>query len=405
VKVADHVASRLPFIDALKALASQLIVLHHLAFYGPMSDAVIPLAPALVSWFADYARLAVQAFLVIAGFLGASALASQFSEVRCENSGRSRFPGAGRPAPALEPGAPPIVVAEPLTVRRLALAFALRYRRLALPLVAAVALAILAAGIVRPWMQHPSVPAAPTLAQLIAHALLVHDVVGEEALSAGIWYVAIDLQLFGLLLLALWVGRHLRAPWLPVFVLGVASLFVFNLDARWDVWAPYFFGAYSLGVFAWHAQAAARVPLSAVLLALAALIALALEFRLRIAVALTIATLLAMAGRTGVLQRWPRGRMVEMLGRISYSIFLVHFPVCLLVNAAFVQFAGAHPFVNLAGVALAWATSIAAGALFYQWVERPLQRSMGARSGGRTAGGARSAARELPRAWTARWTR
>ena len=36
---------RLPFIDALKALASQLIVLHHLAFYGPMSDYARSLAP------------------------------------------------------------------------------------------------------------------------------------------------------------------------------------------------------------------------------------------------------------------------------------------------------------------------------------------------------------------------
>ena len=62
-------ASRLPFIDALKALACQLIVLHHLAFYGPMSDHAYPLAPALISWLSQNARMAVQAFLVIAVFL------------------------------------------------------------------------------------------------------------------------------------------------------------------------------------------------------------------------------------------------------------------------------------------------------------------------------------------------
>jgi hypothetical protein len=37
------------FIDTLKALACQLIVLHHLAFYGPMSDHAYSLAPDLIS--------------------------------------------------------------------------------------------------------------------------------------------------------------------------------------------------------------------------------------------------------------------------------------------------------------------------------------------------------------------
>jgi len=51
--------SRLPLIDALKAIASQLIVIHHLAFYGPMSDYALPLAPKLIPWLYDYARIAV----------------------------------------------------------------------------------------------------------------------------------------------------------------------------------------------------------------------------------------------------------------------------------------------------------------------------------------------------------
>ncbi len=67
--VVSSVASRLVFIDALKALASQLIVLHHLAFYGPMSDYAQTIAPDLISWLYDYARIAVQVFLVIGGFL------------------------------------------------------------------------------------------------------------------------------------------------------------------------------------------------------------------------------------------------------------------------------------------------------------------------------------------------
>ena len=59
--------SRLPFIDALKAVAVQLIVLHHLAFYGPMSDHAYALIPDLISWLSQHARAVVQVFLVIGG--------------------------------------------------------------------------------------------------------------------------------------------------------------------------------------------------------------------------------------------------------------------------------------------------------------------------------------------------
>ena len=69
--------SRFPLIDAVKAIASQLIVLHHLAFYGPMSDYAQEISPELISWLSQHARIAVQAFLVMGGFLAAQALAKE----------------------------------------------------------------------------------------------------------------------------------------------------------------------------------------------------------------------------------------------------------------------------------------------------------------------------------------
>ncbi len=73
---ADH-SSRMPFIDALKAMCCLLIVTHHLAIYGPMSDIAYPLIPALLDWLREYGRIAVQMFFVIAGFLAAAKLAPQ----------------------------------------------------------------------------------------------------------------------------------------------------------------------------------------------------------------------------------------------------------------------------------------------------------------------------------------
>jgi len=61
-------------LDLLKALACLLIVLHHLAFYGPMSDVVFLDWPRLINELYDHGRLAVQVFLVCSGFLTAASL-------------------------------------------------------------------------------------------------------------------------------------------------------------------------------------------------------------------------------------------------------------------------------------------------------------------------------------------
>ena len=56
-------------IDLGKALASQLIVWHHLAAYGPVADTLHAAWPAWMDWLYDYGRMAVQVFLVLGGYL------------------------------------------------------------------------------------------------------------------------------------------------------------------------------------------------------------------------------------------------------------------------------------------------------------------------------------------------
>ena len=68
-------AARMPLLDAAKGLACALIVGHHLARYGPLPAGASTLAPGLFEWLAQDGRLAVQVFLVIAGFLAAGSLA------------------------------------------------------------------------------------------------------------------------------------------------------------------------------------------------------------------------------------------------------------------------------------------------------------------------------------------
>lgn len=338
---------RLHGIDALKGIACALIVWHHLAFYGPMSDVVHAVVPGLTGWLYDYGRMAVQVFLVVGGFLAASSLAPEGSAV---------FSQPGR-----------------LMLRR--------YRRLVPPYLVALAVCVLVAALVRPWFAHPSVPAAPTWVQVVAHVLLLQDVLGQEALSAGVWYVAIDFQLFVSSVLVFAGARALRRRWPQVparlgvglmLLLGAASLFFFNRHAGLDVTALYFLGSYVLGMLAfWASRAAGKAQRTQWLLVIALLgvAALLLDFRGRIALALVAALGLLWLQKSAVARQWREPRWLVQLGQMSYSVFLIHFPVCLLVNAVVSFFWPTQLMANALGLLVAFLLSLLAGAVLYRSVE------------------------------------
>ena len=361
----DNVMSTRQFrsVDLFKIVAVQLIVLHHLAFYGPMSDQVELVAPALIAWLDDYARIAVQVFLVTGGFLAARSL-----------------------SPSGTPG-----IASPWrTIGR-------RYLKLVPPFLVATLLAVAASALASLWMTHASISAPPTMSQLAAHALLLHGVLGYASVSAGAWYVAIDFQLYALMTLLLWVSgalatRRSTAWMLPALVvlLSALSLLVINRDAAWDDWAPYFFGSYGLGAMAWWARDLRRSPAAAKLLLgailLPAVIALTIDFRSRIAVAVVLACALVIINRSSTGDAWNHDRRlgwIDQLAKRSYAVFLIHFPVCLLVNAWFSHFVPATPLWQGLGMLTAWISSLLAGAMFHQWIELPLSQL--SRIGGRPA--------------------
>ena len=258
-------------------------------------------------------------------------------------------------------------------------------RLISIVVAAAVVLTLLASWLVEPLLPE-LVPPQVGLVQLMAHALLLHDLLGMDALTVGAWYVAIDFQLFALLLLLMWGLRRLpmrrltRQRVLPALVgaLCAASLLQFNRMAELDAWALYFFGAYGLGALLFWCQAWPdrwrRLGLAglAVLMALA----LALQFRERLVVAGVTAVVLALWQR-GEGPAWLQAR-VQHVARHAYALFLIHFPICLLVNALYEHRAESPaPMLDaMAPLALlaAWALSNVAALPFYHWVEAPLLR-------------------------------
>ena len=326
----------MPLIDALKGVAAQIILLHHLVSYGPLSKAANAMAPVTAGFLFDYGRMVVQVFLVIGGYLAARALLG--------SSALSTIP----------PGR--------LIWRR--------YVRLVIPFAAAMVIAILGAAMARLWLADDAIPAAPTFTQVLAHVLLLHGVIDVPALSAGVWYVAIDLQLYALLTLLLWVGMRFgeRAAVALVAATAMAALFHFNRNAELDAWAIYFFASYGMGALVWWGCARGNALRWLPLLAGITVLALALDFRLRIALALFVALLLALVTLRPQL-RIPDSALLAWLGRTSYSVFLVHFPVCLVANAFYARFTDGGNGAALAAMIAAWGGSLLLGTAFHRYVE------------------------------------
>ena len=338
------------WIDLAKALASQLIVWHHLSLYGPMCDVARSLAPTTLDLLNEHARLVVQVFLVVGGFLAASSL----------------WPSPG--------------VRSRLGWRDVPGQMWRRYQRLARPYLLAMLAVIVAAWVARALIEHPTIPAAPEPGQLAAHILLLQDVMGFESLSAGFWYVAVDFQLYALLLLLAVSLRGLpgdaarRAATATgvVVMLVLLSLLWWNLDSSWDAYAPYFIGSYGLGVLArWvRGRRGGREPAT---LGLALLVGLALvvEWRSRIALAGATALLLCTPEPAAFKQAPARlwRALVAYLARVSYPVFLLHYPVILVTGAVVGNLWPESPEMNALGMLAAWGLSLVAGTAMHRAVE------------------------------------
>lgn len=277
---------------------------------------------ALADWLLDYGSLAVQGFLVVGGFLAAQSLAQR---------------------------------KVPLTLLKLPRHLFQRYLRLAVPMVIALIMAIAASALARALIDHPTISDAPTLNQMVAHLFLVQDIADHEPLSAGVWYVAIDFQLFCLFSLMAVAGiRHALVLCAGLMAL---SLFWFNLNTELDIWAVYFFGAYGLGVLASFAARDERRMWW--LMAMTGILVAALLFDWRSRIFVAGLTALALAATGGQLAwRFARHWAVNRLADISYAVFLVHYPVLRAVGAVVDYCWPDQIAANAVGLLMAWVLSL-----------------------------------------------
>lgn len=333
----------LPLVVALRALAALIILWHHFALYPPLRVWAAPLLGELLDWFEIHAR-ATQVFFVVGGYVMARSMDARIW-------GSLALGGFIRE----------------------------RYFRLGLPYLAVLAVVLPVYLFARGWVPDAVLGQPVSLLQLLAHFFFLQDILGYEPLSAGLWFVCINFQIGLIYVVTLWLrdgpGRgRLDVVGLVGWGLAIFSLFYANLDTSWDVWALYFFPYFFMGVVVYRAQRGGIASLEFWLFQALIVAAMVFEWRWRLGIALVVGLLLFTGDRTGFAARWPRSRLIAWLGKISYSLFLIHFPVLVLVSAVWGRLGWDSPDLAVAGLLTAFALSIVSAAGFHRWIEAPAAR-------------------------------
>jgi hypothetical protein len=197
--------------------------------------------------------------------------------------------------------------------------------------------------------------------------------------------VAIDLQLYAMLALlcvlaaGLATGRAVRYAALGLVAsVGLSSLLLFNRYHELEVWGIYFFGSYSLGVAAqWVSRLHGlrkRVWLFVMMMVCAT--ALLVEWRSRIAVTTVTACVLVWFGTYRTHAKNWLVSLIAYLSRISFPLFVLHYPMLMLAGAVVDANWGDDPAANMMGLLVAWGLSMAAATAVAAWLD-PVGKNAG----------------------------
>ncbi len=323
---------RLESLDGLRALAALWVAWFHLyqrnEFLRPDG-----LAAEIMHWTSQYGWLGVQAFFVITGFVIPYSLRARRYPGGVSNA--SRF--LGKRALRLYP---PFFAAAVLT-------FAIW---IAAPLV--------------PGFQGEAVEVSAGWA--FANFALVAPLLGEAWANPVFWSLLVEIQYY--LVIALLFALSPRVPQgrfaIPLAICVAACLLSAILPQVLHslfTWAPLFVIGYLL--YLHMVQDCAKLPLLLVGAFAMATMAWSGQWLEMVPVGITVAV---------ILLRWSPGPVMLWLGAISYSLYLVHYPIGVRAVRLFarVDVPGIEILAYLASMVLV----VAASGLFYLAFEKPSLR-------------------------------
>ena len=358
-------AERFRYIDGLRGIASLGVACYHITRYGPVAESARQAIPLPLQFVFDRGWIGVQVFFVISGFVIA------YSVRRAQ-----------------------------VTPGYLANYALRRSLRLDPPYWTTIALVLLVHVVMTHWWGAVSpldvpTPLEPALSPrlILAHLLYLHKMLGYDSLSAGFWTLCIEFQFYlayvatlGIIQWLSRLGSRIPQAFWQVLIFGgaaVASLFWWNLDRRFDNFIFYFYALFFLGIAAWW-EVSRQVPRwvfwSYCALVFARLVHTdafqrfdnSLELKAALVCGISI-VLLGQRGKLATALDWP---WLQYLGRISYSLYLIHFPVTHLVTTGLERWWGSplSPLAAALTLFLGLLTSLGSAHVLYTLVEAPSVR-------------------------------
>ncbi|GIH62493.1 acyltransferase family protein [Microbispora siamensis] len=364
--------ARLPGLDGIRGLAALFVVLHHcrlLSFPGFPADT----GPAWAGWLV-YGHLAVVVFIVLSGF--SLAVSPARSGWRLNGLRRFAYRRAWRILP---------------------------------PYWAALLFSLVVAWALIPQPGQES----PTVKSVVVYGLLVQDLFGSPSPNGAFWSIAVEAQLYIVFPLMLLVLRRagaavlLTALTVVVALIGLLAPVVPAVDLFTRL-TPQFAVLFAIGAVAAGAAArtaapgdahgdahgerspwpsrlpwlalAAAAPVVMLIVARGSVWTVEHYFWIDLAVGPAVGLLLAAvaAGRPRPFVRLLDTRALRRLGSFSYSLYLTHAPIVVVVNRLVLgpRLAPGVPMF-LATLALAVPLTLLAAWLFATVFELPFQRHRG----------------------------
>jgi peptidoglycan/LPS O-acetylase OafA/YrhL len=351
VSVATVRGRRYEFVDALRGLAALAVVLPHAV--GLFSYPHENWLSSLFLRLADYGGSSVEVFFVVSGF----AIAYSLRDAATEGFSLGRF--MVRRAVRLDP---------PYWVGLLWTGVVVAIRARA--------------------THHPIV--LPPLGKVFAHLLYLQDILGLGQFNIVFWTLCLEFQLYFVFAAMMRVASALgntpgaaksgiwheadKCGWLMViafFASLVLSHTVWPMHPGWFV--PFFYLFLSGSLAAWRTLG--RISDRLFQLCLVAM-ALALLVRPEPGRALGFLTALVLyaAIRRGALHRWLAARSAQWLGRISYSIYLVHVPLAVFFLGLRTRVAPDSKLMSLVCLAAMYVVTVALASLLHFTIEMPCLR-------------------------------
>ncbi|HEX4794860.1 MAG TPA: acyltransferase [Humisphaera sp.] len=252
-----------------------------------------------------------------------------------------------------------------------------RQLRLDPPYWAAIGLTVVAAAAHNHFRPATATP-LPSATNLFLSAMYINRILGHPRIVPVAWTLCIEVQFYLFFILLLAVGEHRSSRRGPsrrsvtLLVLTAVGSLAMNPAAFLGVSMTSYWCYFGCGVLCYWTVTQRTRPAPLWLAVAGFALALA-YYRFPSSMIVGLVTLISLygAGRMGRLSIWGSSAPLQYLGRISYSMYLVHVVVLDMLLGALSKTAATRPLLAICAACVGLALSIGVAHVFYLVFERP----------------------------------